>query len=118
MRTAGCQRMTEILARDGEGAEHLVRVTVRGARNETEAHVVAKSILNSPLVKTMVHGAETAAAVVAASQALFGQGELTGLDPATLEAALREHRHNVTQAATALGLSRGALYRRMARYGL
>ncbi|MCI1143944.1 hypothetical protein MOP88_19365 [Sphingomonas sp. WKB10] len=35
-----------------------------------------------------------------------------------IEAALREHRHNVTQAATALGLSRGALYRRMARYGL
>jgi glutamate N-acetyltransferase/amino-acid N-acetyltransferase len=56
--TAGCRRMTEILARDGEGAEHLMRVTVRGALNETEAHVVAKSILNSPLVKTMVHGAD------------------------------------------------------------
>jgi len=56
--TAGCRRMTEILARDGEGAEHLVRVTVRGALNEAEAHVVAKSILNSPLVKTMVHGAD------------------------------------------------------------
>lgn len=35
-----------------------------------------------------------------------------------IEAALREHRYNVTHAATALGLSRGALYRRMARYGL
>jgi transcriptional regulator of acetoin/glycerol metabolism len=35
-----------------------------------------------------------------------------------IEAALREHRHNVTHAAAALGLSRGALYRRMARYGL
>ncbi len=56
--TAGCRRMTEILARDGEGAEHLVRVTVRRALNATEAHVVAKSILNSPLVKTMVHGAD------------------------------------------------------------
>ncbi len=56
--TAGCRRMTEILARDGEGAEHLVRVTVRGALNDAEAHVVAKSIVNSPLVKTMVHGAD------------------------------------------------------------
>ena len=37
---------------------------------------------------------------------------------AVIEAALREHRHNVTHAATALGLSRGALYRRMARHGL
>jgi DNA-binding NtrC family response regulator len=37
---------------------------------------------------------------------------------AVVEAALREHHHNVTHAATALGLSRGALYRRMERYGL
>ncbi|MDY0957072.1 response regulator [Sphingomonas sp. CFBP8993] len=35
-----------------------------------------------------------------------------------IEAALAEHHHNVTQAAQALGLSRGALYRRMARHGL
>lgn len=55
---AGCTRMTELLARDGEGAEHLLRVTVRGAASDGEAHVVAKSIVNSPLVKTMVHGAD------------------------------------------------------------
>lgn len=55
---AGCTRMTEILARDGEGAEHLLRVSVRGALNAHEARVVAKSIVNSPLVKTMVHGAD------------------------------------------------------------
>ncbi|WP_281252162.1 sigma-54-dependent transcriptional regulator [Sphingomonas azotifigens] len=35
-----------------------------------------------------------------------------------IEAALRQHRYNVTHAAGALGLSRGALYRRMTRYGL
>lgn len=55
---AGCTRMTEILARDGEGAEHLLRVSVRGGLTAREAHVVAKSIVNSPLVKTMVHGAD------------------------------------------------------------
>ena len=55
---AGCTRMTQILARDGEGAEHLLRVTVTGALDGREAHVVAKSIVNSPLVKTMVHGAD------------------------------------------------------------
>lgn len=55
---AGCTRMTEILARDGEGAEHLLRVSVRGALNASEAHIVAKSVVNSPLVKTMVHGAD------------------------------------------------------------
>lgn len=56
--TAGCLRMTEILARDGEGAEHLIRASVRGARDDEEARRVAKSLVNSPLVKTMVHGAD------------------------------------------------------------
>ena len=32
--TAGCIRMTEMLARDGEGATHLMRVTVRGAASD------------------------------------------------------------------------------------
>ena len=56
--TAGCVRMTEILGRDGEGAEHLLRVHVRGALNRHQAERIAKSVLNSPLVKTMVHGAD------------------------------------------------------------
>ncbi len=56
--SAGCLRMTETLARDGEGATRLIRVRVTGALTDGEAHVVAKSIVNSPLVKTMVHGAD------------------------------------------------------------
>lgn len=55
---AGCVRMTEMLARDGEGATHLLRATVRGAASEGDARRVAKSLVNSPLVKTMVHGAD------------------------------------------------------------
>jgi glutamate N-acetyltransferase/amino-acid N-acetyltransferase len=56
--TAGCIVMTEVLARDGEGAEHLLRCTVHGAVDEAEARMVAKSLVNSPLIKTMVHGAD------------------------------------------------------------
>jgi glutamate N-acetyltransferase/amino-acid N-acetyltransferase len=56
--TMGCLRMTEMLARDGEGATKLLRVTVRGAKSGAEARRVAKSLVNSPLVKTMVHGAD------------------------------------------------------------
>lgn len=55
---SGSTRMTEILARDGEGAEHLLRVSVRNALNDDEARTVAKSVVNSPLIKTMVHGAD------------------------------------------------------------
>jgi glutamate N-acetyltransferase/amino-acid N-acetyltransferase len=56
--TAGCIRMAETLARDGEGAKHLVRVIVTGAANDRDARTVAKSLVNSPLVKTMVAGAD------------------------------------------------------------
>jgi glutamate N-acetyltransferase / amino-acid N-acetyltransferase len=55
---AGCTRMTEILARDGEGAMRMIRASVRGALNNYEAKRVAKSLVNSPLVKTMVAGAD------------------------------------------------------------
>ncbi len=54
----GCVRMTETLARDGEGATRLIRVTVKEAKDANEARVVAKTIVNSPLIKTMVHGAD------------------------------------------------------------
>jgi len=55
---AGCVRMTEMLARDGEGATRLLRTTVRDAVDLAEARRVAKSLVNSPLVKTMVFGAD------------------------------------------------------------
>lgn len=55
---AGCIRMTETLARDGEGATRLLRVTVRGARDDAGARRIAKTIVNSPLIKTMVNGAD------------------------------------------------------------
>ncbi|MEO5510046.1 MAG: bifunctional glutamate N-acetyltransferase/amino-acid acetyltransferase ArgJ [Longimicrobiales bacterium] len=54
----GCIRMTELLARDGEGATKLLRCSVHGAGTEADARRVAKSIINSPLVKTMAHGAD------------------------------------------------------------
>jgi tyrosyl-tRNA synthetase len=42
---------------------------------------------------TLVHGADQTAAVIAASKALFGQGELGDLDERTLAAALSEVPH-------------------------
>lgn len=55
---AALTRMTEMLARDGEGASVMVRVTVTGAADRREARAVAKSLVNSPLVKTMVFGGD------------------------------------------------------------
>lgn len=50
--------LTKQVARDGEGAETLIEVLVDGARDHDQAKRVAKAIVNSPLVKTAVHGAD------------------------------------------------------------
>lgn len=50
--------LTRQIARDGEGATKLLLVTVDRARNTDQARRVAKAVLNSPLVKTAVHGAD------------------------------------------------------------
>lgn len=60
----------------------------------------------------------TNAVIMPAPAPVASSFDLIDREKALIEAALREHRHNVSHAATALGLSRGALYRRMARYGL
>ena len=50
--------LTQQVARDGEGAEKLIEVHVDGAADGVQAKRVAKAIVNSPLVKTAVHGAD------------------------------------------------------------
>ena len=50
--------LTIQVARDGEGAEKLIEVTVEQAATPDQARRVAKAIVNSPLVKTAVHGAD------------------------------------------------------------
>lgn len=53
-----CASMAETLARDGEGASKLLRVTVRGAASDADARQLARSVVDSPLIKTMAHGAD------------------------------------------------------------
>jgi glutamate N-acetyltransferase/amino-acid N-acetyltransferase len=46
------------IVRGGEGATKLIAVTVRDAHSRDDARQVARTIANSPLVKTAVHGAD------------------------------------------------------------
>jgi glutamate N-acetyltransferase/amino-acid N-acetyltransferase len=46
------------IVRGGEGATKLICIHVRDARSSDEARQVARTIANSPLVKTAVHGAD------------------------------------------------------------
>ncbi|GHH81097.1 arginine biosynthesis bifunctional protein ArgJ [Streptomyces sulfonofaciens] len=46
------------IASDGEGASKLIEVRVTGARDTAQAKRVGKTVVNSPLVKTAVHGCD------------------------------------------------------------
>jgi glutamate N-acetyltransferase / amino-acid N-acetyltransferase len=51
-----CRSLAQQIAADGEGATKLIEVTVIGAKNEKTAAKVARTIIESPLVKTAVYG--------------------------------------------------------------
>ncbi len=51
-----CRILAQQIAADGEGATKLIEVTVKGAKKEDRAAKVARTIIESPLVKTAVYG--------------------------------------------------------------
>jgi len=51
-------QLAKEIARDGEGATKLIELTVSGAKSQQMALQISKSIINSPLVKTAIHGAD------------------------------------------------------------
>jgi len=53
-----CRDLAQQVVRDGEGAEKFVTITVEGAESDRAAAVIARSIANSPLVKTAVAGGD------------------------------------------------------------
>ncbi len=55
---AVCRTLAIAIAADGEGAEHLIEVTVNGAADDADARAVARTVAASSLVKTAVHGAD------------------------------------------------------------
>ena len=55
---AVCRELAISIAADGEGARHLIEVTVHGAATDVAARAVARTVASSSLVKTAVHGAD------------------------------------------------------------
>ena len=51
-----CVGLAKEIARDGEGATKLAEIIVRGAVTESHAHAIAKTVAESPLVKTALFG--------------------------------------------------------------
>jgi glutamate N-acetyltransferase / amino-acid N-acetyltransferase len=53
-----CQTLARMIAQDGEGAKKLVTIEVGGAKTVADAERIARSIANSPLVKTALAGSD------------------------------------------------------------
>jgi glutamate N-acetyltransferase / amino-acid N-acetyltransferase len=51
-----CISLAKMIAKDGEGASHLIEAKVTGAKDETDAVLAAKAIVRSPLVKSAIFG--------------------------------------------------------------
>lgn len=94
---AVCVDLTRQLAADGEGARKLLVVHVSGASGREQAKRVAKSIVNSPLVKTAVAGADPNWGRVAMA---IGKCESdTDIDPANVTISFGDTRVYPSDAA-------------------
>ena len=56
--TAVCIELARMIPTDGEGASHLITIDVKGCATREDAHQIAKSVANSPLVKTGIAGGD------------------------------------------------------------
>ncbi|MDR3134577.1 MAG: bifunctional glutamate N-acetyltransferase/amino-acid acetyltransferase ArgJ [Deltaproteobacteria bacterium] len=52
------ENLAMMMAKDGEGATRVVEVAVTNAKTRTQAKMAAKTVAESPLVKTAIHGAD------------------------------------------------------------
>ncbi len=106
-----CVEMARAIADDGEGITHLVTIHIRGASSREAAHAIAKTVAESPLVKTALAGADpnwgriVSAVGYAPSppdparlrleingHLLFADGAPVPFDAAAVSASIREQR--------------------------
>lgn len=112
--------LAKSIARDGEGASKLIEAEVTGAKSETLARAVAKSIITSPLVKTAVFGESpnwgrivsrignedlsaadiNSCTISLQNTVVFTAGAPVELDDARLKAALSEDTVTIAVALT------------------
>ena len=79
--------LAKMIARDGEGATKLIEIAVGGALTEDEALKVARSIGNSNLVKTAIHGEDPNWGRIIAAIGYSG----IDLDPEFIELSMNSH---------------------------
>jgi glutamate N-acetyltransferase/amino-acid N-acetyltransferase len=117
-----CEFLAREMADDGEGATHVMRIEVSGAGCREDARRIARTIADSPLVKTAVHGADPnwGRIVSAAGYSgvafdpnrttlrvngtlLFEGGSPVPFEAAAVSASIRDHRETLIELAVGSG---------------
>jgi glutamate N-acetyltransferase/amino-acid N-acetyltransferase len=119
---AVCESLAREMADDGEGATHVMRIEVSGAESRDDARRIARTIADSPLVKTAVHGAdpnwgrivsaagysgvsfEPAAAVLRLNGTLlFRDGSPVAFDADAVSSSIRDNRETLIELSVGSG---------------
>ncbi|MGD0899693.1 MAG: bifunctional glutamate N-acetyltransferase/amino-acid acetyltransferase ArgJ [Thermoguttaceae bacterium] len=79
--------LAKAIAGDGEGATHLVTIEIAGCADRAAAVAIAKTVANSPLVKTAIHGADPNWGRIVSAAGYAG----VPLDPAGITLRLNGH---------------------------
>jgi glutamate N-acetyltransferase / amino-acid N-acetyltransferase len=104
---AVCRKLALAIVADGEGARRVVEIEVRGAPSDVAADRVARTIANSPLVKTALAGADPNWGRILAAAGRAG----VPFDPSRVE--IRLAGITVGRRGTAVAFDEGAAHRRM-----
>ena len=122
-----CRDLAYRIVRDGEGATKVFRVDIKGARSESDADLIGRAVVGSPLVKAAVHGSDpnwgrllmavgkSGAAVdpdrltlTIESQCVFKAGVPARLSAASLRRLDQAMKRKDVTFKISLGLGRGA----------
>jgi glutamate N-acetyltransferase/amino-acid N-acetyltransferase len=84
--TETLQSLARQIVRDGEGARKLISVEVHGALSDSAAAVIARTVSNSPLVKTAIAGSDPNWGRILSAAGYSG----VNFDPSTVDITLQD----------------------------
>ena len=107
--TEVCVKLARAIVADGEGATHLVTIDVEGCADRASARAIARTVAESPLVKTAIAGADpnwgrivsavgyapldvdpTTISLAINGQEVYRDGNPTSFDPAAVSLSIRD----------------------------
>ena len=122
-----CVDLAKSIPADGEGATHLITIEISGCTDRDSALTIAKSVANSPLVKTAISGADPNWGRIVSSAgyagvpfdpngvslkvngfSLYENGAPVDFDAHTVSCSIRDNRETLIQ----LFFSEGSAFRR------